>query len=61
MKWFSIKESYPINERVYTFSPEYPIGHVMRFRIMDSRFLKLCGEVTHWCPAEENKPEERDR
>jgi hypothetical protein len=30
----------------------------MRFRIMDSQFLKPCGEVTHWCPLEENIPKD---
>jgi hypothetical protein len=56
MKWRSIKDT-PPNERLLTFSPVYPVGDVMRFRIMDSQFLKLCKEVTYWCPLEENKPE----
>ena len=57
MKWYSIKET-PPNERLLTFSPVYSIGDVMRFRIMDSQFLKLCKEVTHWCPLERYAPKE---
>lgn len=58
MRWFSIKTSPPDNERLLTFSPDYPVGDVMRFRIMDSQFLRLCKEITHWCLLEKYAPKE---
>lgn len=58
MKWSSVKIIPPDDERLLTFSPVYPIGDVMRFRIMDSQFLRLCKEVTHWCPLEKYAPKE---
>lgn len=36
------------NVRVLTFSPAYPEGDPMRFRIMDARFVRICIEVTQW-------------
>ena len=39
--------------RIITLSPVYPIGHEMRVRVIDSQFLRLCGEVTQWMYAED--------
>ncbi len=58
MNWFSVKFVPHDNQRILTFSPVYKVGDVMRFRIMDSQFLKLCKEVTHWCALEDYAPKE---
>jgi hypothetical protein len=51
-KWISVKDRLPISEndglRVETFSPIYPDNSEMRHRIMDSQFVRICKEVTHW-------------
>ena len=46
----------PLGVRILAFSPSYPVGHEMRFRIVDSQFLKIIGEATHWMELEPNKP-----
>lgn len=43
--------------RVLTFSPCYEVGHAMRFRIMDSQFVRISKEVTHWMDLEAITPE----
>lgn len=54
--WKSIDIAPPTEVRVLAFSPAYPVGHDMRFRVVDSRFLKIMGEVTHWMELEPNAP-----
>lgn len=34
--------------RVMVFSPEYPPGHEMRYRIVDSQFVRIMTDATHW-------------
>lgn len=38
---------------VLVFSPAYPKGHPMRIRLMDSQFVRLCAEATHWASVPE--------
>jgi hypothetical protein len=38
--------------RILTFSPVYPKGHEMRFRIMDARFFVISSEATHFAILE---------
>jgi hypothetical protein len=40
--------------RILTFSPIYPKGHEMRFRIMDARFFNISSEATHFAILEPN-------
>ncbi len=46
----------PAGVRILAFSPVYPVGHEMRFRVMDSQFLRIMKEATHWMELEPNKP-----
>ena len=34
--------------RVLIFSPIYPIGDPMRWRIVDWQFVRIMSEATHW-------------
>ena len=36
------------NVRILVYSKSYPVGHEMRWRIIDSMFLPFCDEVTKW-------------
>ncbi len=38
----------PEGSRVLIFSPVYPKGHEMRYRIIDAQFFQKCEEATHW-------------
>ena len=51
MKWKDVKEEVPddTTSKILVYSPIYPIGDSMRYRIINASFLKICGEVTHWC------------
>lgn len=46
------KDEYPsendVGNRVLVFSPIYPEGHEMRWRIINTDFLSMCKEVTHY-------------
>lgn len=45
----SIKEQLPpTGVIILVFSPEYKEGDPMRFRIIESQFLRICIDVTHW-------------
>ena len=60
MKWFSKnKDKLPENgdERVIVFSPIYPIGHNMKFRIIQAQFIKICTNVTQWAYISELEKE----
>ena len=50
MKWMSVKEDgMPLfGCRVLTYSIEYSKKPELAFRILDSQFIKLCSEVTHY-------------
>ena len=34
--------------RVLVFSPVYPEGHEMRYRLMDGQFVRISTEATHY-------------
>lgn len=36
--------------RVVVFSPVYPEGHDMRYRILNTEFVRFCSDATHWAP-----------
>jgi hypothetical protein len=40
--------------RIIIFSPDYPKGHEMRYRIINAQFFLMCKEATHWSYLEEN-------
>ena len=50
MKWFNIyKDGTPNRgERVLTYSECYKNSPELAFRILDSQFVKLCSDVTHY-------------
>jgi hypothetical protein len=53
MHWIARSERPPPEGiRVLAFSPEYPEGHPMRFRTLDSQFYKLSLDSTHWAALE---------
>ena len=58
LDWKCIKEEKPAEGRILVYSPTYPVGDSMRYRIIDSSFLSICKEVTHWCELTnpKNKP-----
>lgn len=39
-------------QRVIAFSPVYPKGHEMRFRILDGQFVRITTEVEYWAYCE---------
>ena len=47
------KEMPERGQRVVAFSPVYPEGHEMRFRILDGQFLRITTEVEYWTDCEE--------
>jgi hypothetical protein len=51
MNWRKVsKDNLPVYEtRILTFSEIYRGSPEMAFRIIDSQFLNICSEVTHWC------------
>ena len=58
MKWFNIrKHGVPSQgERVLTYSEIYKDSPEMAYRLLDSQFVRLCKEVTHYAYLE--SPEE---
>ena len=53
--WRKRNEEMPESgQRVVAFSPVYPKGHEMRFRILDGQFLRITTEVEYWADCEEN-------
>jgi len=50
MKWLSVKKDGTPNrdERVLTYSDVYKDRPELAFRLMDSQFVKICTEVTHY-------------
>ncbi len=49
MDWLRIEDGLPENrQRILTFSPSYGENDSMRYRVVDSQFLDLMTEVTHW-------------
>lgn len=57
MEWIKKETRLPDEEkdgtRVETFSPIYPEDSEMRHRIMNSQFVRICKEVTHWRKLDE--------
>ena len=49
LNWKDIKEEKPEADRILIYCPIYPVGNPMRYRIIDSSFLNICKEATHWC------------
>ena len=53
LEWTNRSESLPEgNQRVLVFSPCYPVGHEMRFRILSGQFLRLTDDVESWVCCE---------
>lgn len=52
MNWIKCETRLPIPEidglRVEIFSPIYPKNSELRIRIIDSQFVRICKEATHW-------------
>jgi hypothetical protein len=50
MEWKRVlKDGYPeIGKRVLTYSSIYEKDDVNAYRIIDSQFIRLCLDVTHW-------------
>ena len=52
MNWINRNdEKPPLNIRIAVYSPEYEAinqNHVMTYRIIDSQFLEMCTDVTHF-------------
>ena len=51
MKWLDIcKDGQPnSNQRILTYSECYRDKPELAFRIIDSQFIQLCREITHYC------------
>ena len=51
MNWIAVAARLPEpGFRVLTYSPVYEgKDPVMLYRVMDSQFVRISGEVTHWC------------
>lgn len=53
MKWIDRNEELPPDGMlVLIFSPIYPEGNSMRFRVMDSQFVRISTDATHWTKLE---------
>lgn len=48
IQWYERTISPENGTKILIFSPEYPEESGMRKRIIDSQFLKICLEATHW-------------
>jgi hypothetical protein len=47
-EWINAKDVLPgEDEWVLGFSPKYPVGNDMRYRILQGRFVKYA-DITHW-------------
>ena len=46
----------PTGIRILAFSPIYQTGDVMRHRMMDSQFFRICTEATHWMDVNMGEP-----
>jgi hypothetical protein len=57
MKWHTVDEKPKYDKKVYCYSPIYEVGNAMRFRILDSQFIRMCNEITHWAYCEDDVPE----
>ena len=57
MNWKSIsKNGYPeIGKRVLTYSDIYGENDVNAYRIIDSQFVKICIDITHWMYLKKHK------
>ena len=54
--WVSRDVALPDCGRVLVFSPVYPKGDIMRFRIIDSQFVRISADVTHWLSLDDIAP-----
>ena len=48
MRWVRVEDYKGYDGRILVFSPIYPVGDPMRYRIIDSQFLKTCKDVSHY-------------
>lgn len=48
MQWRTRDEKPLPDKRILIFSPDYPEESGMRKRIIDSQFLRICKDATHW-------------
>lgn len=54
--WVNRDVKLPDCGRVLVFSPVYPKDDPMRFRIIDSQFVRISTDVTHWLSLEDIEP-----
>jgi hypothetical protein len=62
VKWRHVKDGLPPEDedrQALVFTPWYPVGNPMRYRLMGSRFVRVCEEVTHWIYVDELEPKTR--
>ena len=48
LTWQDVTKKPPEGVRILVFSPVYPFGKTMRFRLMDSEFLGTLTDATYW-------------
>jgi hypothetical protein len=49
MQWFTRDDKLPPkNTKILVFSPIYPEGDSLRFRVLDSEFFCIATDATHW-------------
>lgn len=61
IKWRDrLKEVPPetTHRQVLAFSPVYPVGNPMRYRLLDGQFVGICREATRWVYVDELEPKE---
>ena len=59
-EWISVEDRLPeCIDGVLIFSPEYHTNNVMRVRIVEGQFVRMCTDATHWMPLPE-PPEEAE-
>lgn len=51
--WISVKDRLPKECRCLVYSPIYNENSEMTMRIIDSQFVKLLTDATHWMPLPE--------
>jgi len=49
LNWKEIKKERPTTGIILIYCPSYSIDDTMRYRVIDSSFLNVCTDATHWC------------
>jgi hypothetical protein len=53
----AVSTAYPEAEgKALTLSPEHPPDSMLRYRVMDARFVRSCAEVAYWLYVEALTP-----